>query len=81
MSEKENNSIHYRYNTEKWRNDRNSKLRKITRQNPFFFSKEVFPTDYFFSFISCSNFCSNSMNVGKNLVISAIPQKKVFQSL
>ena len=50
-----------------------SELRQIRRQYPFFF-KEVFPTDYFFSFIFCSNFCSKSMNVGKNLVIFAIPQ-------
>ena len=59
----------------KWRNDRSSELRKIRRQYPFF-SKEVFPTDYFFGFIFCSNFCLKFMNVGKNLVISAIPQEK-----
>ena len=31
----------------------------------------------FFSFIFCNNFCSKSMNVRKNLVISAIPQEKL----
>ena len=71
-----NNSIQFRYNKEKWHNDRNSELRKIRRQYPFF-SKEVFPTDYFFSFIFCYNFGSKSMNVRKNLVISAIPQEKL----
>ena len=59
---------------EKWYNDRNSELRQVRSQYPFSF-KEIFPTDYFFSFIFCSNFCSKSMNVEKNLVISAIPQE------
>ena len=46
-NERNNNSIQYRYNKEKWRNDMNSELRKIRRQYPFL-SEENFPTDYFF---------------------------------